>query len=133
MTLITWLYAFIIFPQIAFWLNPKERWMKKLGVSNFISSLLLYLLLSWKISLVFSILLGTCWSVFSSQQDKLFSADIIFTFVGGKGGTMLVYQIGRCDLGELQSNFTISVFQLLFYVFLTGLLKNWILSCLVYL
>lgn len=40
MTLITWLYAFIICLQIAFWLKQKERWMQKFSVSNFISSLL---------------------------------------------------------------------------------------------
>jgi len=45
MTLITWLDAFIICLQIAFWLD-QECWMQKFSVSNFISSLLPYLLLS---------------------------------------------------------------------------------------
>lgn len=45
---------------------------------------------------------------------------------------MLVYQIGRCDLGELQLNFIISIFQLLFYVFLNWSFKELdsVLSCL---
>jgi len=66
---------------------------------------------------------------FLITADKLCSADSTFPFFGGRDGTMFFYQIGKRDLGELQFIFIISIFQLLFYVSLTDLLKSCLSTC----
>lgn len=126
---ITWLYAFIICLQIAFWLNQKQCWMQKFKCQQLHVlpiALFTYFLKNLTCVLNFT---GCLLISFLVTADKSCSADNTFTFIDSTNGTVSFYQIGKCDWGERRFIFIISLFQLLFYVSLTDLLKSCFSTC----